>query len=166
MNKRRAPLRKGDVFCVGLDEHTKQYFQYIAIDDTMLGSHVIKIFTRKYAITEEPIITEIIKSPVAFYVHVILQFGIGGKYWTKVGQTAVIDDFSVWFRDTYDYGDGGKTNVSKNWRIWQINQENNDVGVLPPQYYEAEIGLVMDPESIVEKMRNGHYNLTHYPDYV
>lgn len=149
-----------------IDEYTKQYFQYIAIDDTMLGSHVIKVFAERYSITAEPLMADIVKSPVSFYVHVILQFGILGNYWTKAGRVPVVDDFSVWFKSSYDYGDGGKTKVSKNWHVWQINRENNDIGELPSQYYDAELGLVMNPESIVIRMRTGQYDLLHYPAYL
>ena len=70
MEKRRRIVTKiGDIFCANLDSKTKRYFQYVAIDESMLGGSVIRVFKRKYDINAEPTFAEIVNDDVDFYTH-------------------------------------------------------------------------------------------------
>lgn len=43
---KRIVTQIGDIFIVYLDSTTKKYFQYVANDETMLNSSVIRVFKK------------------------------------------------------------------------------------------------------------------------
>lgn len=56
--------------------------------------------------------------------------------------------------------------VSYNWYIWKINDEKfTKVGKLLGENQKAEIGLIMNHEDIVYRIKNGKYNFPLYPGY-
>lgn len=85
-------------------------------------------------------------------------------YWDKVGN---INDIGrtdhILFRDSGDYGNP-QIKISQDWWVWKVNGEQRHIGKLEGEYKKAEIGIVMDAESIVSRMKTGKYD-GYYPAY-
>lgn len=151
----RIITKKGDVFSAALDDRHKKYFQYVGPDWTMLNSEVIRVFKKTYPIDEQPALQDVIKDEIQFYAHVVIKWGIKMKLWEKVGNVPEVGEVKVLFRDSLDYGKQMK--VSDNWRIWRINEPFIKVGKLEGDNQKAEIGIVVTPEDILDRMRTGKY---------
>jgi len=154
----------GDVFSVKIDDYHKKYLQYIISDLTQLNSDVIRAFKKVYPIDDNPELSEIVNGEVQFYAHCVTKWGMKLGHWKKVGN---IDDVGkmdhILFRDSGDYGNP-KIKVSQDWWVWKINEEQKHVGRLTVEHQKAEIGIVMDAESIVHRMCKGTYD-GFYPSY-
>ena len=97
--KKRIVTKIGDIFSVGLDDKKKRFFQYIAIDETMLGGSVIRVFKRMYKVDLEPSFEEIVSDDVDFYTHTSLKIGMQEGYWQKIGRNLNIGDTeNIYFR--------------------------------------------------------------------
>jgi hypothetical protein len=159
---------KGDVFSVKIDENHKKYFQLIAYDLTQLNSDVIRAFKEVYPINENPGLSDIVKGEIDFYAHCVTKFGVKLNLWEKVGNIKDTGDISLaLFRGTSDYGkkiDGKRIEISNNWYIWRINEDFKDVGKLEGENRKAEIGVVVNPYDIVERIKTGKYNFF-YPGF-
>lgn len=79
--------------------------------------------------------------------------------WYKVGRISFEEDVNVLFR-TYD--EDGYVPVSKRWLVWKINQPMKFVGELRGENRNAEIGLVINPDEIFERIKSGAYK-TRFP---
>ena len=166
---KRVTTRIGDVFFAKIDNNNKRYFQYVTNDLTQLNSDVIRCFKKKYPIDAQPDFLEIINDDVFFYAHCVTKWGVKLGYWEKEGNVKDVGTLeNVLFRGTNDYGvKKGETpvTISNNWYVWKINDSGfTNVGRLINENREAEIGVVMDPESIVYRMKNGIYD-GYYPDF-
>jgi len=166
---KRVIIKKGDVFSVKIDETSKRYFQYITNDLKQLNSDVIRVFEKIYAIEENPDLSEIIKGKIFFYVHCVTKWGVKLGYWEKVGNTTDVGTFDhILFRGTNDYGTirgEEPIKISNNWYVWRINDHVSEkVGKLEGENRKAEIGIVMDPKSIVHRIKTGYYS-GFYPDF-
>ncbi|MBX3102796.1 MAG: hypothetical protein KF690_09830 [Bacteroidetes bacterium] len=161
----RISTKVGDVFSVRIDANSKKYFQYIISDLTQLNSDVIRVFKKVYSINTNPDLIEVINGEVEFYAHCITKLGIKMAYWEKVGNVAYVGGIDhILFRDSEDYGNP-QIKVSENWWVWKINEEQKQVGKLIGENQKAEIGLVINPESIVYRMRTGEYDFNAYPSF-
>jgi hypothetical protein len=86
-------------------------------------------------------------------------------YWEKIGNCPDIGEINhILFRDTNDYGNP-QIQISQDWWIWKINEEQQRVGKLLGENQKAEIGLVINPESIVHRIRTGKYDFPFYPSF-
>lgn len=164
----RISIKLGDIFSVNLT-NGKKYFQYVADDLTQLNSNVIRAFKRVYPLNQYPELSEITQDQCDFHAHCIIKFGLKLGLWEKVGnydREVRIED--IWFRNTNDYGTkAGNTPVklSTNWYVWKINDKNfTKVGRLEGNYRNAEIGIVVIPQDIVDRMQDGHYHFA-YPSF-
>lgn len=165
----RATKEIGDIFEVKIDESKKKYFQYIANDMAQLGSDVIRVFKSTYNINEKVDISLVISDEIEFYTHCIIKVGIKLSFWEKVGNSPELGAFNhILFRNTNDYGiKAGQepVKVSNDWYVWKINDTQfTRVGKLEGDNTKAEIGLVFNPRSIVNRMKTGEYGGS-YPDY-
>lgn len=165
----RTNTKIGDVFSVKIDENSKKYFQLIAFDLTQLNSDVIRAFKKEYPINEKPELFEIINSEVEFYAHCVTKFGLKMGLWEQIGNISEVGDNSqILFRDTNDYGvrrGEEPIKISQNWYIWKINDKDfQNVGKLQEENRKAEIGIVVTPIDIVDRMKTGKYNFV-YPDF-
>lgn len=161
----RIVTKIGDVFIVRQEDSNHKYFQYVANDLTQLNSSVIRVFMKKYDLNAEADLADVVKGEVDFHAHCVLRWGIQLGLWQKVGKSAVVGDVDVLFRGTKDYGRKlGELPVlvSENWYVWKINQDFRKIGKLTGEYREAEIGLVINPESIVYRVQTGQYDFD-YP---
>jgi hypothetical protein len=159
----QSRIKIGDVFSVKIGDHEKKYFQYIANDLTQLNSQVIRAFQGIYHGVDAPELKEIIKGEVEFYAHCFFKIGFKLRYWEKVGNVQEVGETEVIFRDSNDYGNP-KIKISRNWYVWKINEPFVKVGELEGRNKNAEIGVVIPPDSIVHRMRTGKYDFV-YPGY-
>jgi hypothetical protein len=158
----RIRTKIGDVFSVPLDSRTKKYFQYIANDLTQLNNDVIRAFGRTYPIDGAPDFREVVVDDVDFHAHVVIKWGIKMELWRKIGTVPYSEKLHVLFRDSNDYGKQVK--ISHDWQVWQINESFQNIGKLTRDYQNAEIGIVVSPPDIVQRMRTGKYDFS-YPGY-
>jgi hypothetical protein len=158
----RTRIRKGDLFAVPLEVNAKKYFQYVADDLTQLNSAVIRAFRTAYPIDVEPSLVEVAKDQAAFQAHLAITRGLKLKLWQKVGHASCPARIDLLFRDTNDFGNGVET--SDNWFIWRIGEAFQHVGALEGDHRKAEIGIVVTPKDIVDRMRTGKYNFV-YPGF-
>jgi hypothetical protein len=159
----RVYTKKGDLFFVKIDDNTKKYFQLIAYDLTQLNSDVIRAFKKQYAIDENPSVSVIIQDDVEFYTHCVTKWGVKMGYWEKVGNIPEVGALDhILFRGTTDYGK--RIKISQNWYVWNINDKFRDVGILVGENRKAEIGIIVTPEDIVERIKTGKYSFS-YPGF-
>lgn len=166
--KTRILTKIGDIFSVQISEGTNKYFQLIAYDRTQLNSDVIRAFKALYPSDTNLDLAELVKGEVDFYAHCVTKFGVRMDLWEKVGKSDDIGPLNqILFRDTNDYGhkEGeDRVRVSNNWYVWHINESFRDVGTLKGENSRAEIGIVVNPHDIVERMKTGQYGFF-YPGF-
>ena len=164
---KRIRVKIGDVFSARMDEQKKRYFQFIARDNTQLGSDVIRVFHKTYLIDESPDLNEITKDDVETYVHVLIHLGLQLDCWEKIGHVSDVGDPDILFRDTNEYG--GKVGeepvkVSKKWWVWRVNEEQKYIGKLKGKYRNSYVGIVINPKGVLELLRGNKYP-PFYPDF-
>ena len=160
----RVKIKLGDVFQVPLDDGKVGYFQYIAVDSSLLHSEVIRAFCGEYGSNEEPDIGAILSNPINFHAHILLKLGMKLGLWTKVGNAPPPSQIDVIFRGTNDYIAPKRIDVSHRWYVWRINEPFLHVGFLETQYQNSEIGVVYAAYLIPERMKSGLNTLV-YPGY-
>lgn len=158
----RIRTKVGDVFSVPLGDGRKKYFQYVANDLTQLNSDVIRAFAKRYPIEAAPDLREVVKDDVDFYAHVVIKWGIEMGLWEKAGTEPYSERLDVLFRASKDYGK--QMERSYNWRVWKINEKFQEIGKLEGDHQKAEIGIVVAPPDLVQRMRTGEYDFV-YPGY-
>jgi len=152
----------GDVFAVSLGTGKIGFFQYIARDLSQLNSHVVRVFKER-RLEDEPVdAREIALGAIDFHAHAFISVGIKQKFWQKVSRAEVVSGIDVVFRNSRDYG-RSKALVSNDWFIWRIDQPYVKVGALRSVYRDAEIGVVVPPDSLVYRMKNEVYDFV-YPE--
>lgn len=161
-------IRRGDIFSVDVGDNRVKYFQYVDNDLTLLNSDVIRAFKKPYSLDSETDLSEVAAGESEFHAHCVVKWGIKLGFWKKVGIAPVVGKVEVLFRDTNDYGHKvgeEPVRVSNNWYVWKINEDFLRVGKLAGENRKAEIGLVINPESIIHRIQTGRYDLVAYPDY-
>lgn len=166
---KQVRTRIGNVFCVKVSEYAKRYFQFIALDLTQLNSDVIRVFKKVYDMDAAPSLSEIISDDVDFYAHCVVKFGVKYSLWEKVGYIADVGDTNLaLFRGTTDvFTKIGEemVKVSHNWHVWHINDDDFTwVGDLKGENRKADIGAVVTPHDIVDRIKTGKYQFA-YPGF-
>jgi hypothetical protein len=166
---KRVVTKKGDLFSVQLDNGNKKYFQYITNDLTQLNSDVISVFKEEYPQNTIPDFNKIIRGEIDFHAHTMINIGVKQNFFSQEVKAYAIGDFSeIIFRDTNDYGrkQGEEPiKISDNWFVWRIGDEKfTRVGKLEGENRKAEIGIVMPPFAIVDRIKMGKFNFT-YPAF-
>ena len=64
------------------------------------------------------------------------------------------------FRGSSDYGNSS-VRVSYRWYVWRPNEPYKAVGRLTPELAAAELGMVIPPDAVVERIRTGKYGIQH-----
>ena len=96
-------------------------------------------------------------------------FGAKLQLWEKVGSIPEVGDTKhIIFRGTSEaarkIGDPF-LEVSNKWYVWHIGDDDfKSVGKLRGKNREAEIGMVMTPYDIVDRIKTGKYNF-YYPGF-
>lgn len=165
----RLNTRIGDVFSVKMNEGKQKFFQLIAFDSAQLNSDVIRAFKTEYPAQATVSLSEIVNGEVDFYAHCVTKFGRKMKLWEKVGNINTLGDISsILFRDTNDSGvgpDEEPIEFSERWYVWHINDADfTRVGKLEGENRKAELGLIVNPYDIVDRMNTGKYNFV-YPGF-
>jgi|ERR1035437_10004578 hypothetical protein len=163
----RVVTKIGNVFSVKLDDNNKKYFQYVANDLTQLNSDVIRVFKKVYPINENPDLSEVVKDEIEFYAHCVTSLGIKLGVWEKAGKAAIEEKLDILFRGSRDSGiklGDEPVTISDKWYVWKINEDFKYVGILEGENKKAEIGMVINPLSIIHRMRTGKYDFI-YPGY-
>lgn len=164
----RSNTKIGDIFSVNIDNNHKKYFQYIISDLTQLNSDVIRSFRKAYPINTNPDLLEIVNGDVEFYAHCVTKLGLNMNLWEKVGNTSEVGDTThILFRGTADYGKwigDEPIKMSIKWYVWKINEPFRNVGKLEGENRKAEIGVVVNPYDIVERIKTGKYSFF-YPNF-
>jgi hypothetical protein len=154
----------GDIFKVPLSNGKVGYIQYIAIDETMLGGHVIRAFQTHYDPDDTPDLQPMVTTDsVHFIAHVFLDSALKFFAWEKVGNVPYPEPIDVLFSASGDYGTP-EIKISHDWYVWRINEPQRAVGSLTPEYQNAEIGVVIAPQIIAGRMLTGSYPMV-YPAY-
>ena len=153
----------GDIFEVPLINSRKAYVQYIGEDSTMLNSDVIRVFSRRYPITDKLEIFDIVRDEVEFYAHThSMQLGVDEKLWYMVGNSDDTGDIKApLFRSAVGLE---RPEISKDWQVWHPNEPMQYVGELKGENTKADIGSSLPPEWIVKRIETGKYHFK-YPDY-
>jgi hypothetical protein len=152
----------GDVFEVQLAATAVGFFQYVARDSSQLNSHVVRVFKGRFREDEAHDVSQVVRGDVDFYAHVFLSVGAKQNFWRKVVRADVVGEVDVLFRNSSDYGKS-KRKTSNNWFVWRINSPYVHVGALSDHYRNAEVGVVVPPDSLVYRMNNGIYDFF-YPE--
>jgi hypothetical protein len=165
---KRVVTKIGDVFSVHITPSEKKYFQLIAFDLRQLNSDVIRAFSKVYLADESPSVEEIVRGDVDFYAHCVTKAGVKLDLWKKIGKSDNIGRLDhVLFRDTNDYGakPEERVDISENWYVWRINDPSfTSVGRLAGENRRAEIGVVVSPNQIVNRIKTGNYTFS-YPGF-
>lgn len=154
---KRIFIRKGDIFCVKIEDLYKVFFQYVTNDIENLNSAVIRVFKKRYSLSEDPKVDSIVNDEVFFYAHTILRVGIKCGAWEKVGH---IDDVgsldNIFFRM---YADGGVSGMTKSyrWYIWKVNTPHVFIGEMKECYRHYDVGWIYPYIDIVEKIKSGKF---------
>jgi len=165
----RTNTKIGDVFSVKIDDNNKKYFQLITFDLMQLNSDVIRAFKKIYSCNDNPELSKIISEEVEFYAHCVTKVGLKMKLWESIGNIAEIGTTSnIIFRDTNDYGaklGEEPIRISNKWHVWRINDKDfTTVGKLQGENRKAEIGIVVNPYDVVERIKTGKYSFV-YPGF-
>jgi hypothetical protein len=158
-----ARTKVGDVFSVPIGSGIKKYIQYVADDLTQLNSPVIRAFRDSYPLDASPDLLDVVRGNVDFYAHVVLKWGIQMKLWERAGNVPFTGELAALFRDSDDYGNPA-VKVSHHWRVWKAGEDDQYIGKLEGDYRMAEIGVVVNPPSVVTRLRTGKYDFA-YPGY-
>lgn len=166
---KRVISKIGDIFYVPLDNGNKKYFQYIANDLTQLNSDVIRVFKTVYSPKEEVDYTKLLSGEIDFHAHTMINLGMKLDFFFKEGKFEVLPNIkNIIFRCTNDQGkkiDGKPIRISSNWHVWKINDYDfTKVGKLIGENRKAELGMVIPPYAIVERIKTGKFNFV-YPDF-
>ena len=166
---KRVITKVGDIFYVDLENGRRKYFQYIANDLTQLNSDVIRVFKKDFPIEDKPDFEEILSTEIDFHAHTMINAGVKQNYFSQTRKRGIVSDIkNVFFRGTLDYGkkiSDEMIKISHNWRVWHINDDDfTYVGKLEGVHRNAEIGIVIPPYAIVERIITGKYNFL-YPDF-
>ena len=166
---KRITTRIGDIFFVTLDNGNKKYFQYIANDLTQLNSDVIRSFKKEYSTNEQVDYKQMLSEDIDFHAHTMINIGVKQALFHKEGRFDVFPEIAnIVFRGTLDYGktiNEETIKISNNWRIWRINDDDfTYIGKLTGENRKSEIGIVMPPFAIVERIKTGKFNFV-YPDF-
>lgn len=166
---KRLKTEIGDIFSVTIDNGNKKYFQYIANDLAQLNSDVIRCFKKEYPGDEIQDFSEVTSGEIDFHAHTMINIGVKQNHYKQEGKGIVYPALdSILFRDTNDYGKKvgeEPIKVSENWFVWKINDKSfTKVGKLAGDNRKAEIGIVIPPFAIVERIKTGKYNFV-YPDF-
>ena len=152
----------GDVFEVSLGEDAVGFFQYLCRDSSQLNSHVVRVFKRRCSKNGLRDVSQIALGEIGFHAHVFLSVGVKQHFWRKISRAEVQGRVDVVFRNSSDYGNS-KEPVSNDWFVWRIDEPYVEVGALPKVYRDAEIGVVVPPNSLVYRMNHGVYDF-YYPE--
>lgn len=160
----RRGLVIGGVYEAVLDAGHAAYFQHIANDPEQLGSDVIRVFTARLP-PGTATVDALAMSSVDFHVHASIRLGKKLQLWRKIGKADVAAHAGdLWFRTCNEFPapGGPRLEHSRDWSVWRVGERRRKAGALNARTRQYEIGFVVNPVSIVHRMRTGQYDFV-YP---
>jgi hypothetical protein len=162
MNKRYKNTKIGDIFSVAYGDNCKRFLQLIAYDSSQLNSDVVRVFKKIYTFNEIQNLNVIVKDQVDFYAHCDTKAGMKLGCWNLEGNNPDVGDLDkITFRtnlcDTRDP-------ICYSWFVWYLNREPQQVSKISGIYRKSDIGSVLPPQWIVERIITGEYHFV-YPDF-
>ena len=157
MATKRVTIRKGDVFCVEIENRFKSYFQYITRDMTQLNSTVIRVFKKHYPIDYVPDLDEIVQDEVDFFAHAMIRPGLIAGAWSKIGSNKDVGDIKNIMFSLFTDVNFSHKKKSYNWYIWKINEETVFIGEMKKEYRHYDRGWVYPYSAIVNKIATGDF---------
>ena len=159
--------KMGDVFKYQYDNKCR-YLQYIGIDELQLSGDVVRIFAGEFPSDDIPSIDSLLSSPVDFYCITYVINCVKFGHWEKIGNSSNIGDYqNIKFRCAADFGDlvdGEPIKTSDDWYVWRLGDTQiKEIGKLTGEWKTADIGVLLPPNYINERMREGSYNFI-YPE--
>jgi hypothetical protein len=153
MMKRR---KLGDVYLVQFDGNELGAIQHIGNDESMLSSNVVGVLKALPKNWEGMSDAEFAMLPREFYSHVFLKAGETLKIWRKaVNRSYAVPDGLAWCMcPVADYNKA----TSDAWRVWNTNGEMR-VPRDKEDLRRCEVGIVIPPVDIVERISTGSYKL-------
>jgi hypothetical protein len=147
-------LKEGDIFEVATDG-TKQFIQYLATDSSCLNGHVVRAFDYEVGKGDAYSLDEVVKKPIKFYTHTIIQAGVKLNVWKKVGNVPLGKDFKLpKFRQSEDYGNP-EIKKSYKWYFWEVSGPTVDIGELTDDYSRLSVGGLKHSLAILEWLKTG-----------
>ena len=122
----------------------------------------MRVFKERKSKGDVPGVNQVVHGAVDFHAHVFLSVGVTLNFWHKLSRAEAKGGIDVIFRNSSDYGKS-KDKFSNNWFVWRIDGPYTKVGSLRGLYRNAEIGVVVPPDSLVYRMNNGVYDF-YYPE--
>ena len=165
MAEKRHRSLVGDIFEIQLPNGGKRYLQFIGWDKTVygLGGDVVRVFKKNYAESGQPSLAEIVIDEVEFYAH-IYHITIG----TKAGLWKRFGNFKQNMGKTKPFfyqGPSYPTLTESSWIMWQMDGEHWETTKEKIMSGNADMGGVMPPKSVYERILNGRYLKTD-PHYI
>jgi hypothetical protein len=149
--------RIGDIYRARLSGGEYAFMQHSANDSTQLNSNVVFVMSEKYQATQE---VKQIEACEGFFAHVFLKAGETLNIWERVGwrEPAIVEIPVTWAKCR---DEDLRLEVSDNWRVWRTNEKMR-APLNQDELTRAELGIVINPTQIVERMERSAYSFK-YP---
>jgi hypothetical protein len=146
----------GDIYQVDLDDGNAAIIQHVGVDATQLGSAVVYVVPYLVRINGLIDYDASLKAGTGFFAHVFLKAGETLGVWRKVTWSNYLArEYQLWA--ICDQADR-QCERPDSWVVWHSNQEmrppvnRNELG-------GSELGLVINPRQIVERIKIGKYSI-------
>lgn len=153
-------MKIGDLFLMEAPTGERVCFQFLGKDAEQLNSDVIRVFEPSCYREGSISVSDCSDWNAAFHAHVFINVGNRKKLWRKIGNSPVDELKEVLFRISGDYGNPEIT-VSRDWAGWSFGSSMIDLGPLEGKWRDAEIGVVVTPEDVLERAMTGSYSFVH-----
>jgi hypothetical protein len=157
----------GEIYKIDATNEVR-YFQYVARDNSQLGSDVIAVFNKTDSDNTDTktLVDMLPQTGVDFFTHTTVLAGVKLKLWHKIGYSKVVANFNdAWFIG-YDYTGVDDIQIymwsnDHKWVAWQINKPFKRIGGDVHKYYGAEPGSAFAPRNIIYRIDHGEYEGGH-----
>jgi hypothetical protein len=151
--------RIGDIYRLRLTDGKFGYMQHLANDLSQLGSNVVLVLQRNYLPTEF-VSFDHVHVRDGFFVHVFLKAGETLGIWERIDNSrpVVEEPFPIlWSNCSHR---DLQLDVSKNWHVWRTNEEMR-APVSQEELGNSEVGIVVNPTQIVQRIERSTYSFRH-----
>ena len=151
MTKRVKSTKVGDIFEFVINSDEKRYLQYIISDMSQLNSDVVRVFKRKYPLTEKPSLQIILEDDILCYFHCDSKAGIIKNKWSLYGNDPNVGVIkNVFFRTPLNPKNmHDPTTVG--WIVWPINGEKKYIELLNNEQKLYGLGYIF-PVDLVHQL--------------
>lgn len=145
----------GDLYEIPLGNGTLAYMQHVNSDAEQLGSAVVRVFAEHYLESTKTTSELISRGATAFYAHVLPKAGETLRIWRKFGRAPVGPiPRLLWYSCPVEQL---RNAVSMEWTVWETSEKRECVSSRDPRLDQAEFGMVMSPQNILERIRTGKW---------